>query len=955
MFKLRNVLIICFLSIIVNKGFAQEEKKSLPHKMTSEEQKRAHEIGKDFYETDPPPGEIRPIAEYEPMESVLIRYPFGIPMDFIATLSEEILVTTIVEDQSEENTVMNQYENNGVNTDNVTFIHAPTDSYWTRDYGPWYIEYGNHQIGIVNFPYNRPRPGDNDIPIVVADSLNLDLFGMNLIHTGGNYMADGVNSAASTTLVEDENPDYTISEINNLVNNYLGVSNYHLNEDPLGDYIEHIDCWGKFLDVDKILIGQVPESDSRYEDFEAVADYYANTTSAWGTPYEVYRVYTPGDYPYTPYTNSLILNDRVFVPLTGNEWDDEAIATYEEAMPGYEIIGVQNSAEIWQNTDALHCRTHEMADRGMLKIKHTPLLGEIENQDSYNIQAEIIPFSGETVYEDSLRVYYKTNDQTSFSHITMQNTGNYTYEASISVPGGNNEVYYYIHAADHSGRSENHPYIGAPDPHYFYEVDPPPELTVKDTTIYLSQTGEISISEEDLIIEASGACTLVDTSLSQYNFNCSDLGTNNINVTVEDCNGQTTSKTSVVTVNDSIAPMLTVKDTSLSLDENGNASLSEMDLITNSSDNCSIENYTLSQNNFSCNNVGIVNIEVTATDAGGNTTSKPAAITVEDNFSPLLTTQDIVLELDSNGTAEIVPADVIQSASDNCQVIDTTLSQSTFNSAGNYFADVTVEDNHGNSTSKTTEVNILNNEPPTLSVKNSKAYLDSTGHASISVKNLIEEASDNNTVADTLISGTTEFTCADAGSVFYIEITLKDDVSNTTTKTANIEVEDTIAPLLTIKNITIQLDETGNASITANDVIENATDNCGLSDTTLSQINFTTEDIGMVNIDVIVSDVNGNSTSKTAEINVNEQTDIIHLAKNKIQIYPNPADSKLKITSKNLDIKRLTIIEPTGKILYSTKSFRNRDIINLEKYNSGIYFIRIETDKGIVIRKIIKK
>ncbi|MDZ7777165.1 MAG: hypothetical protein U5L09_16890 [Bacteroidales bacterium] len=30
------------------------------------------------------------------------------------------------------------------------------------------------------------------------------------------------------------------------------------------------------------------------------------------------------------------------------------------------------------------------------------------------------------------------------------------------------EVYYYIHAADESGRSENHPYIGAYDPHDFY-------------------------------------------------------------------------------------------------------------------------------------------------------------------------------------------------------------------------------------------------------------------------------------------------------------------------------------------------------------------------------------------------------------------------------------------------------------------------------------------------------
>ena len=399
---LAGLFIVFFIPL-----FGQEDKepKSLPHQMTEEEKARADEIGRDFFETEPPEGDVRPIAEFEPMESVLIRYPFGIPMDLIAIMSEEILVTTIVANQSQESIVMSQYENNGVNTDNVTFIHAPTDSYWTRDYGPWYVEYGDNEIGIINFPYNRPRPNDNDIPIVVADSLDTELFGMDLIHTGGNYMNDGIASAASTTLVEEENPDYTVEEINQLANDYLGVETYHLNEDPLGEYIEHIDCWAKFLDVDKILIGEVPESDPRYEDFEAVADYYENTTTEWGTTYEVFRVFTPGDYPNTPYTNSLILNDRVFVPLTGSQWDDEAIEAYEEAMPGYEIIGIDDQGFGWENTDALHCRTHEMADRNMLKIKHMPLLGETDDQDEHVIEAEIIPFSGEELYTDLMRVY----------------------------------------------------------------------------------------------------------------------------------------------------------------------------------------------------------------------------------------------------------------------------------------------------------------------------------------------------------------------------------------------------------------------------------------------------------------------------------------------------------------------------------------------------------------------
>ena len=100
------------------------------------------------------------------------------------------------------------------------------------------------------------------------------------------------------------------------------------------------------------------------------------SNSSLGMPYEVYRVYTPAtSYPYTPYTNSLILNKKVFVPVSGNQWDDEAIASYQEAMPGYEIIGINYNG--WIDTDALHCRTKGIADLGMLYIQHIPVLGTV--------------------------------------------------------------------------------------------------------------------------------------------------------------------------------------------------------------------------------------------------------------------------------------------------------------------------------------------------------------------------------------------------------------------------------------------------------------------------------------------------------------------------------------------------------------------------------------------------
>jgi agmatine deiminase len=496
-------LLILLLTTLVS--FAQQVTPVFTHEMSPEEELRRNEIGKDFVETPPPGHPVRSISEFEEMQSVLVRYPFGIPMSLIVEMSLDCKVKTIVASAGQQQTVTSQYQTAGVNMANCEWLIAPSDSYWTRDYGPWFVVDSNYTVGICDFPYNRPtRPNDDNVPVVLAQQMGIPLYGMNLIHTGGNYMDDGLGIAVSSDLVLDENT-YTEDEIDTIVWNYLGITKYHITLDPLGEYIKHVDCWGKFLDVDKILIGQVPGSDYRYEDYEYIANYFAMQTSSYGTPYQVYRVYTPGDYPYTPYTNSLILNKKVFVPITGSEWDDEALQVYQDAMPGYEVVGVMYTS--WENTDALHCRAKGIADAGMLYVYHMPILGQQDLRTQWDLDADIIPYSGMGVISDSLLCYYKVNDG-DYQAVPIEHTTGYHYKATIPYEQPGSQISYYLHAVDISGRSKNHPYIGAPDPHVFTVGYAGNTIVTPDSLIYLTmdqmfngQTFDIfNYTDGDLVI-----------------------------------------------------------------------------------------------------------------------------------------------------------------------------------------------------------------------------------------------------------------------------------------------------------------------------------------------------------------------------------------------------------------------------------------------------------------------
>jgi len=442
----------------------------LPIGLTPEEEANLDLIGMRHTVTPPPTAPVRNPGEYEPMTGVIVRYPWGNPLNLLCEYAEDVMLWVVVTSASQA-TAYSQLQSAGCNMAHVGFVNASTNTYWTRDYGPWFIVDGSNVQGIADHQYNRPRPLDDLIPGVIGAAWGIPVYGMGLgttglNHTGGNYMSDGRGIAMSSRLVIDENPSFTPAQIDDIMEAYVGVRQYEKLPYVQTSGIHHIDCWAKFLAPDKILIRSVPSNHTDYARIEANVAYISTLTSSYGTPYEIYRVYTPNN---EPYTNSLIVNNKVLVPMYGTAWDDDAIATYQAAMPGYEVLGFTGS---WLSDDAIHCRAMGVTDRYMLYIDHVPLDDMASTEDEYRVAALINDMSEAGLIADSLRVYWKTSSAPSFSPIVMTAiAGTDSFFAEIPAQPMGTEVLYYISATDSSGRWEKNPYIGAPDP-YSFDVVP---------------------------------------------------------------------------------------------------------------------------------------------------------------------------------------------------------------------------------------------------------------------------------------------------------------------------------------------------------------------------------------------------------------------------------------------------------------------------------------------------
>ncbi len=479
MLSLRKIFIpALFIIFLFNSSVIRSQ--DLPNYMTEQEKRIYKNYVPPVSQTDdfnPPSSPVRTMAEWEEFQSVMVTWTSytSILAQIIDYVQDECTVIIVC---SDSNSVKSQLSSYGVPLVNLRFIHAPFNSVWCRDYGPWSV-YTNDvdTLRMIDWVYNRPRPSDDQIPVYIANFHNVTLHQMtqspnDLTATGGNFMVDGHGTGFSSKLILQENSGKTEAQIDTLMKKYMGLKRYIKMETLPYDGIHHIDMHMKLLDEETLLVGQYPTGVADGPQIELNLQYVLNNfQTCFGKPYKVVRIPMPpsstGQYPpnssYYTYTNSLIVNKTCIVPIYGFSQDTTALRIYRQAMPGYRVVGINCNSMI-SASGAIHCITKENGVYQPVFISHSGLRNTNVITGTYEVKASIKSKSGIS----SAKVYWTTDTTAGYQMINMSQVAD-TFKAYIPAQPFNTNVYYYISATSNSGKTMTKP-ITAPSGNFRFMV-----------------------------------------------------------------------------------------------------------------------------------------------------------------------------------------------------------------------------------------------------------------------------------------------------------------------------------------------------------------------------------------------------------------------------------------------------------------------------------------------------
>ncbi|WP_026837756.1 LamG-like jellyroll fold domain-containing protein [Gillisia sp. JM1] len=170
------------------------------------------------------------------------------------------------------------------------------------------------------------------------------------------------------------------------------------------------------------------------------------------------------------------------------------------------------------------------------------------------------------------------------------------------------------------------------------------------------------------------------------------------------------------------------------------------------------------------------------------------------------------------------------------------------------------------------------NVAPTALTKNITVQLDTSGNTTITAADVDNGSNDACGIKSFSVSQSS-FTCSNIGAN-TITLTVIDNNDNVSTETAIVTVKDNVAPTALTKNITAQLDASGNTTITAADVDNGSNDACGIKSFSGSQSSFTCSNIGANTVTLTVTDNNDNVSTETAIVTVKDNVAPTALTKN---------------------------------------------------------------------------
>ncbi len=355
-------------------------------------------------------------------------------------------------------------------------------------------------------------------------------------------------------------------------------------------------------------------------------------------------------------------------------------------------------------------------------------------------------------------------------------------------------------------------------------------------------------------------------------FCCDDVSqANMVEVRVTDGDGNQLSCMVQVTITDLLAPVVACNDLTVSLDASGNAQIDVADVDDNSTDNCGIASRVLDRSNFDCDDIGTTqSVTMTVTDVNGNVSSCTGQVTVVDEAMPTANCRDITVNIGANGTVTIDPAQIDNGSVDNCgEDLSLSLDDDTFdcNDIGTNDVVLTVTDPGGNSATCAAVVTVVDEDMPECMTRDITVQLDADGEVQITANQVDDGSNDGCGQITSMIVTPNEFDCTDVG-VNEVVLEITDNSGNVSTCTADVTVEDNIAPDVSCQNVTVYVGNGGTVSVTADDVDAGSTDNCAIATRVVEPNAFDCDDLGAQSVTMTVTDVNGNSANCTVSVTV---------------------------------------------------------------------------------------
>lgn len=483
--------------------------------------------------------------------------------------------------------------------------------------------------------------------------------------------------------------------------------------------------------------------------------------------------------------------------------------------------------------------------------------------------------------------------------------------------------------------------------------------TVEVNAFGCSLTAMITIVDATCSNATDGSATVTSSGGQNYTYAWSSGGNlptesnllpGTYTVTINDASNCTLIETVTIQEIDNIPPTVLSQNISVGLDENGNATIIPSMIDNGSFDNCGGVTLDIDISSFDCDDLGENTVTLIVNDLANNSTLEEVTITVIDEIPPSISCPTNITIDDCTG---FVTYDA-PTLSDNCGIPIYTFmgppSGSVF-PAGETVITIIADDQSGNASSCNFTVNI--NHVLNLQVSSTDSPCAGQDLGTASAVTTGTSVSFNYLWSN----GATTSNIMNLSPNTYT-VTVTDDSGCTSTE--EVIIDEALPIEIIVDNIIAESDinvSDGAIEVSINGGVGPFNFDWTLNGNTVSTDEDPTGLTGGIYI-LLITDQNGctvTSSEITVDVMVNNENLI--LEKN-IQLLPNPVNDQLFLyfdLPTNFDFK-ISIHDSVGNILLGKKlsSISNQKLeLEVSSLTSGLYFVKIQTEDQIWIRKFI--